>query len=239
MRNLRDCAHYRDNVLDAWNDTALLLQEAVAGEAIADRPRMLLHGVVSLSNQIGASGPRRANLLKAAEIVMASLHLDSPAPHAAPPKPASTVWRKVKRAALVIGVVLVAIIGFAAGFAANIPSVSSNLPFPSTPAKPSNTPEDVLRQLVEAIPRKDWQRVLDLYHPIIRKKIRLSSIEMQVHDIAYAFKRGVTPQVRIEGIEAESKMKVFVSVIVNEQKVDTELINLWQDGEHWFIESIE
>lgn len=96
-----------------------------------------------------------------------------------------------------------------------------------------------MQQLVEAVSRKDWQRILGLYHPNARKELRLDSAEYQVEDIAEAFEKGVMPRLRIEGIEQEARSKLFTTIIVNEQQVDKGNIYLRQFENTWYIDRID
>ena len=63
-------------------------------------------------------------------------------------------------------VVIIGVGAFAAGFAANMPMVISHLPrLSTTTPKPSDTPEEVIRQFIEAAHRHDIPAVIALYHP--------------------------------------------------------------------------
>ena len=106
MRKIQDYKSYKENILDEWNATALFLQEVLREESAAARPRAFVQSVMSFTIMAGANAPRRANLLKAGELVLSSLHLETPPPVPKKPMAFRGAWRTVKRAALLIAVVM-------------------------------------------------------------------------------------------------------------------------------------
>lgn len=238
MKNIQTLKSFHERALDEWNSAALVMKEAISGEK--DTHRAFVEILLTLADMAGKDKQKRQNLLRAGDVILHSIAADST------PKMSPTALSELaeksdrwKRIALIILACLLCVGSFAGGFALNTPKVVSSLPSTSTSATPSNTPEELLQQLVEAIPRKDWQRILGLYHPIIRKDLRANSIESQIADIDRAFKQGVMPQLRIEGIEYDLRAKLFTTIIVNQQQIAKKTINLKQFENVWYIERID
>lgn len=241
MRNLHDLKSFHENALNEWNATALIMKEAMKDEK--DTRQAFVEIVLALADMAKQDAKKRQNIVKAGGVLLHALS-DGKWPKTPPPLPPDPPkkndrWRGVRRALLTFLVIMLCAGSFAGGFALNIPKVISTLPSISTPAKPSNTPEELLQQLVEAVSRKDWQRILGLYHPNARKELRLDSIEYQVEDIAEAFEKGVMPRLRIEGIEQDTRSKLFTTIIVNEQQVEKKNIYLKQFENVWYIDRID
>lgn len=240
MRNLHELKSFHERALDEWNATALIMKEAMKDEK--DTRQAFVETVLALTDIAGQDARKRQNIVKAGGILLHALSdgkwPKTPPPLPEPPKKTDR-WKGVRHVAITLLVIMLCVVSFAGGFALNIPKVISTLPSISTPAEPSNTPEEVLQQLVEAVSRKDWQRILGLYHPNARKELRLDSIEYQVEDIADAFEKGVMPRLRIEGIEQETRSKLFTTIIVNEQQVEKKNIYLRQFENTWYIDRID
>ena len=168
MRNLHDLKSFHENALNEWNATALIIKEAMKDEP--DTRKTFVEVVLALSDMAGKDAKKRQNLLKAGHVVLHGL-ADGKWPKTPPPLPPVEQpkkpdrWKGVRRVFLVLSIILLCVGSFAGGFALNTPRVVSYLPSKSTPAEPSNTPEELLTQYVEAVSHKDIQRALGLFTP--------------------------------------------------------------------------
>ena len=150
-----------------------------------------------------------------------------------------SVWRTVKRATLLIAVIGLCLGAFAAGFAANMPMVISHLPrLSTTTPKPSSTPEEVIRQFIEAAHRHDMPAVIALYHPEVRKRLNGHDIDMDIvedlHEYGQEAVRSL--ETHIESVEEDYSAKAIVTLrIPNTNKSDTGAIYLRQFQGVWYL----
>ena len=239
MRKLQDYKSYKENILDEWNATALFLQEVLREETAAARPRAFVQSVMSFTIMAGANAPRRANLLKAGELVLSSLHLETPPSVPKAPVVSRSMWRTVKHTALLIAVIGLCLGAFAAGFAMNMPLVISHLPrLSTTPPKPSSTPEEVIRQFVEASHRRDIPAIVALYHPEVRKRLNGYEVDDEIAEVLYEYgAEAVRPlETHIESVQEETTAKAIITLrIPNTNRTETGTIHLRKFENVWYL----
>ncbi len=239
MRNLHDLKSFHENALNEWNSTALIMKEALKDGP--DTRKTFVEVVLVLSDMAGKDAIKRQNIIKAGQVILHSMS-DRTSPKMSNPVPVEITkkpdrWKSVRRVALTLFVLILCVGSFAGGFALNMPMVISHLPRLTTKTpEPSSTPEEVIRQYMNAIHRHDKPAIIALYHPEVRKK--LSGYDVDIADNLYRYNRdAVQPlETHIESVQEDTTAKAIITLrIPNTDKTDSRTIRLRKFENIWYL----
>ena len=120
-----------------------------------------------------------------------------------------------------------------------MPVVISHLPrLSTTPPKPSSTPEEVIRQFVEASHRRDIPAIVALYHPEVRKRLNGYEVDDEIAEVLYEYGvEAVRPlETHIESVQEETTAKAIITLrIPNTNRTETGTIHLRKFENVWYL----
>lgn len=240
MKPLHELKSFHEHALNEWNATALIMKEAMKDEK--DTRQAFVEIVMELSDIAGKDAKKRQNIVKAGSILLHALAEGkwptTPPPLPVPPKTVDR-WKTARRVLLTLLVVVLCAGAFSGGFALNMPVVISHLPRVTTKTpEPSSTPEEVIRQFIDAAHRHDLPAIIALYHPEVRKRLDGYDVDNEIAEELYEYNQQAVRslETHIESIEEETTAKAIITLrIPNTDKTESGTIHLRKFEDTWYL----